>query len=73
MTRSGKYIEIQRAEISSMVRFDVPRQKQGQIVEIAYGTFGRGEACHGDPYKRVIDKSGGLGAERYYKWIERAV
>lgn len=52
-----KYVECSKDEIPEGVRFDVPRQNQGQIVEVAYGDFGRAENGIGDPWKRVTDAS----------------
>jgi len=51
------YREIPEAEIPERVRFDVPRHNQGQIVEVAYGGYGRAEMGDGDPYRRVTDTS----------------
>jgi hypothetical protein len=42
-----------------------PRQHQGQIVEIAYGTLERFGAGPGDPYKRVHDQAS--GAPEFYR------
>lgn len=52
-----EYISCEQSDIPAKVRFDVTARNQGQIVEVAYGTFGRGEAGRGDPYKRITDQS----------------
>ena len=54
-----KYIQIER--IPSVLRFDVPPQNQGQIIEVAYADERpyRSEACSGARYKRVTDRSTG--------------
>ena len=54
-------------QIPDGVRFDVPMHRQGQIVEVAYGGFGRPEHGPGDEYKRVHDRSEGPNAVRYYR------
>jgi hypothetical protein len=61
-----KYVECKEDEIPEGVRFDVPRHHQGQIVEIAYGGFGRGEHGDGDPFKRVTDQSLPVGEQTTY-------
>lgn len=48
-----------QTSVGASVRFDVPRRNQGQIVEVAYGALGAGEAGRGDPWMRVIDRSDG--------------
>jgi len=65
----GKYVRCNESDVPERVRFDVPRANQGQIVEIAYGGFGRYEHDVGDPYKRVIDRSIGPDAAIYYRWV----
>lgn len=52
-------------EIPDGVRFDTPGRNQGQIVEVAYGDFGRGEASDDSPYMRILDRSG--PDRRYYR------
>ena len=66
-----KYVECRESEIPADIRFDVPRRNQGQIVEVAYGTFSRGEAGPGDPYKSVYDRST-QGPTRYYRLVDEA-
>lgn len=44
-------------EVPPGVRFDTPGRNQGQIVEVMYGTFGRGEAGSCDPYMLIVDHS----------------
>jgi hypothetical protein len=64
------YQPIQSAQIPPGVRFDVPRRNQGQIIEVAYGGFGRSEHDDGDLYRRVFDQSEPPGSPdrvRYYK------
>lgn len=41
------------------LRFDTPGQNQGQIVECSYAAWppDKWEACRGDMYMRVFDKS----------------
>lgn len=65
------YKQINGSEVPAGVRWHVPRRNQGQIVEVAYGGFGRGEMDAGDPYKRVEDRSEPTDSpERvtYYRW-----
>lgn len=62
----NKYVEISEREIPEGVRFDVPARNSGQMIEVGYGTFGRGEASSGDPFKRVTDRGIG-GGVRYYR------
>lgn len=65
----SRYILIQHHEVPGNVRFDVPPQNAGQAIEVAYGGFSRGTHCHGDPYKRVTDRSVGPHATTYYKLV----
>lgn len=51
------YTSCRAEDVPVNVTFYVPRRHQGQIVEYAYGTTGRAEADHGDPYQRVTDQS----------------
>jgi hypothetical protein len=60
-----KYVRCPAAAVPDRIRFDVPRRNQGQIVEVAYGTSGRGEADRGDPFMRVVDLSDGLPPDYY--------
>ncbi len=64
-SKASKYIRISESQIPEGVRFDVPGPNQGQIVEVAYGGFGRAEHGDGDPYKRVTDRSD--RSVEYYK------
>lgn len=57
MTKTTKYQEISAEKVPAKVRFDVPRRCQGQMVEVAYGGFSRGEHGYGDPFMRVTDYS----------------
>lgn len=61
----SKYIQCRETDIPAGVRFDTPRHLAGQIIEVSYGTFGRHEACSGDPWKRVTDRS--CGEVTYYR------
>lgn len=66
----GGYSTVASSRVSDRVRFDVPHRNLGQIVEVAYGGYGRVEHEYGAPYKRVIDRS--LSATPvYYEWITR--
>jgi hypothetical protein len=64
------YIRCGESEVHAAVRFHVPAVNQGQIVEVAYGVFGSGDAGPGDPYKRVTDRSVGTGLVEYYRLVE---
>ena len=57
MSTDHQYIECKETDIPRNVRFDTAERDQGQMVEVAYGTFGHGEAGPGDPYKRIVDRS----------------
>jgi hypothetical protein len=57
MTKKYRYVVCSLTSIPDRIIFDVPRANQGQIVEIAYGDFGRDGGAPGDPYKRVTDYS----------------
>jgi hypothetical protein len=63
-----KYVPCNESEVPGNVRFTVPRYLQGQIVEIAYGNFGRHEGCPGDPYKCITDH--GDRSVQYYKLVK---
>lgn len=69
MTTSNttEYAPCSRDEIPDSTRWDVPRANQGQIVEVAFANASpreRSEACNGDMYKRVTDRSD--NSVRYY-------
>jgi len=64
------YQPITLDQIPDGVRFDVEAHRQGQIVDVAYGGFGRAEHGPGDDYKRVHDRSEGPNAVRYYRRIK---
>jgi hypothetical protein len=53
------YTKIRPEEVPNGVRFDVTLHRQGQMVEIAYGGYGRAEHDDGDPYRRIHDRSDG--------------
>jgi hypothetical protein len=65
---STRYIECSESDIPAGVRFVVLGPDQGQIIEYAYGDFGREEPGYDAPYKRVIDRSLGP-APRYYRRV----
>ena len=67
----AKYEIVEYGEIPSGVQWAVPRKNQGQIVEIAYGDFGRDEPEAGDPWMRITDQSEGVGPPTYYRRIAR--
>lgn len=67
-TMDHNYIRCTLNEIPDGVRFDVTMRNQGQIVEIAYGGFGRAEHDAGDPYKRVTDHSD--GSVTYFRLVK---
>lgn len=59
----AKWQPIPSWKVPEKVRFDVA--SGGRMVEIAYGTFGKYEACDLDPYKRITYKDD--GSVMYYK------
>lgn len=59
MSATEAYAPCRAEEIPAGVRFDVPRRNQGQMIEIAYGGFGRAEHGPGDEYMRRRDLSNG--------------
>ena len=63
----AKYTQINESDVPSGVRFDVPRRHQGQIIEVAYGGWGRYEHDDGAEYKREIDRSDRSAA--YYRLV----
>lgn len=72
------YIEIPESEVPVTVRWNVPRQNQGQIVEVAYGHFGRDEAGPGALFERHADQAitgasrrTGEGVEYFKKIAEK--
>jgi hypothetical protein len=69
-TTKGKYVPCSKTDIPETVRFDVPGRLQGQMIEVAFGGFGRYEHDEGDLYKRVTDRGGTGGPPNYYRWIE---
>lgn len=64
-TPDAEWWPIPSWEVPAEIRFDVPARNQGQIVEVSYGTFDRGEAGSADPYMQVHDHSD--GSHRIYK------
>lgn len=57
---SVRWVEISETEIPNSVRFDTPRQNQGQILEVSYADVKphKSEASDFDAkYKRIIDHS----------------
>jgi hypothetical protein len=74
--RAVKYERIPASEVPQGLRWDVPRQNQGQIVEVAYADYPtcRSEAARGSAYERATDQSEPIGApERvlYYRRTRR--
>lgn len=70
------YIQIPEREVPANVRWTIPAQNQGQIVEVAYGHFGLDDAGPGDLFERHADQAitgavrrTGEGVE-YFKRIE---
>jgi len=57
--RKPEYRVIPEAEVPSSLRFDVPGQRQGQIVEYAYADWPvpKHESCEGAQYMRRTDRS----------------
>ena len=53
------YTRIDAARVPAGLRFDVPRQNQGQIVTVSYAASKtrRGEHGHGDEWKHTFDAS----------------
>lgn len=65
-----KYVPCSNGEIPDGTRWDVPRTNQGQIVEVAFANATpreRSEACDGDMYKRVTDRSD--NSVQYYRRV----
>lgn len=61
------YRRIDETGVPAAVRFSSPQGRaEGQIVQVEYGTFGRGEGCKGDPFMRRCDTSTGC-AWSYYR------
>jgi len=54
-----RYIPVDSAAVPPNLRWDVPPQNQGQIVEVAYADIGgdAAESSHGADYQRVTDRS----------------
>jgi hypothetical protein len=71
-SKSFRYEPCNLSDIPDGVTFDVPPRNQGQIVEVAYGDFGRAPNDHGDPWKRVQDKSLPGWPVQYYRRVEVA-
>lgn len=57
------------ADMPAGVRFDVPGRNAGQMVEIAYGTFGRGAAGEGDPWQMITYHAEG-GRREYFRLVD---
>ncbi|NCY02938.1 MAG: hypothetical protein EBX36_08530 [Planctomycetia bacterium] len=53
------YTRVDAARVPAGLRFDVPRQNQGQIVTVSYAASKtrRGEHGHGDEWKHTFDAS----------------
>lgn len=55
-----KYIDCTEASLPSNLRFCVVRSTAGQMIEISYASPGRrDEACAGDEYRQVLDRTTG--------------
>jgi hypothetical protein len=62
-----RYVPIDTRSVPSDLRWDVPPQNQGQIVEVAYADE-RPEpspACRGSRYRRTTDRAVGPDAHEY--------
>ena len=66
-----EYVECAESDIPADVRFDTPRQNQGQIVTESYGgpASERDEHDYGDPWCRRHDASD--GSTKYYRRVYR--
>lgn len=71
MAKRFSYVTCSKGEIPSGVRFDVPARFQGQIVETAFGGFGRSENDYGDEYRRVTDQSMPIGHPERVTYAKR--
>jgi len=69
-TKRMQYEVVKYGEIPSGVRWAVPPFNQGQIVEVAYGDFGRAEPGVGDPWMRITDRSE-VDGPTYYRRIRK--
>ena len=58
-------------DIPDRLRFDVLRHDSGQIVEVAYGTFSRGEAGPSDGWMRAEDRSEYPNSPRRVRYYRR--
>lgn len=65
----GRYLPCRLQDIPNGVRFHVPPQNAGQIVEVSYGDFGDTPAVRGARYKKVHDQSIGPAAIEYFVWV----
>jgi hypothetical protein len=67
-----RYRAISEARLPAGLRWDVPQQNQGQIVEVAYADE-RPEpspACRGSRYRRITDRSIGPSAHEYAELVD---
>lgn len=64
--REYVYVPCAEASIPEGVGFDVPQRFAGQMVERAFGGFGRACMDIGDPWLRVTDRGVG-GGTAYYR------
>jgi len=69
-----EYVTLAESELPAGIRWSVPRQNQGQIVEVAYsdGDRSRDEACHGARYQRTVDQSIAVGSPGRVTYAVRA-
>lgn len=58
MRERHTYVQVDVASVPSGLRWDVPPENQGQIVEVAYADDPPEvhRACSGSRYRRVIDR-----------------
>lgn len=68
-TKQDRWYQVFEHAIPKGITFRVPARNQGQLVEVAYGSYGfnrhvRVEPSDLDPFKRVTDRTG--GEPKYY-------
>lgn len=59
MKTTTTWNEVPASSIPANVRFTTPQINLGQIVEVSYGGYGKGEHDTNAPYQRVEDRSMG--------------
>lgn len=67
-----RYRAISEARVPDGLRWDVPQQNQGQIVEVAYADEHPepSPACRGSRYRRTTDRSIGFEAHVYEELVK---